>query len=122
MSALPLFAVEEEPVEAPAAAAFALGRSVIHVGDCRDVLRTLPAESVHMVVTSPPYYSLRDYQTGTWEGGAADCDHKTRRPASAANGSTLGGGKGSTGHQQEGYSQVCARCGARRRLAPWLLP
>jgi hypothetical protein len=30
MSALPLFAVEEEPVEAPAAAAFALGRSVIH--------------------------------------------------------------------------------------------
>lgn len=30
-------------------------------GDCRDVLRTLPAESVHCVVTSPPYFGLRDY-------------------------------------------------------------
>jgi DNA modification methylase len=30
-------------------------------GDCRDVLRTLPDESVHCVVTSPPYWSLRDY-------------------------------------------------------------
>jgi DNA modification methylase len=30
-------------------------------GDCRTVLRTLPAESVHCVVTSPPYYGLRDY-------------------------------------------------------------
>lgn len=26
----------------------------IHTGDCRDVLRTLPDESVHCVVTSPP--------------------------------------------------------------------
>lgn len=30
-------------------------------GDCRDVLRTLPDESVHCVVTSPPYFWLRDY-------------------------------------------------------------
>jgi site-specific DNA-methyltransferase (cytosine-N4-specific) len=30
-------------------------------GDCRDVLRTLPAESVHCVVTSPPYFRQRDY-------------------------------------------------------------
>jgi DNA modification methylase len=30
-------------------------------GDCREVLRTLPAESVHCVVTSPPYFGLRDY-------------------------------------------------------------
>jgi DNA modification methylase len=30
-------------------------------GDCRDVLRTLPNESVHCVVTSPPYFGLRDY-------------------------------------------------------------
>ncbi len=30
-------------------------------GDCRDVLATLPANSVHCVVTSPPYYGLRDY-------------------------------------------------------------
>lgn len=30
-------------------------------GDCRNVLRTLPDESVHCVVTSPPYFGLRDY-------------------------------------------------------------
>ena len=30
-------------------------------GDSLDVLRTMPAESVNCVVTSPPYYGLRDY-------------------------------------------------------------
>ena len=30
-------------------------------GDCRDVLHTLPDESVHCCVTSPPYFGLRDY-------------------------------------------------------------
>lgn len=33
----------------------------ILVGDCRAGLRTLPDESVHCVVTSPPYWGLRDY-------------------------------------------------------------
>lgn len=33
----------------------------ILIGDCREVLRTLPDESVHCVVTSPPYFGLRDY-------------------------------------------------------------
>jgi DNA modification methylase len=33
----------------------------ILVGDCRAVLATLPAESVHCVVTSPPYWGLRSY-------------------------------------------------------------
>lgn len=33
----------------------------IHIGDCRQVLRTLPDQSVQCVVTSPPYFGLRDY-------------------------------------------------------------
>lgn len=33
----------------------------ILVGDCREVLRGLPDCSVQCVVTSPPYYGLRDY-------------------------------------------------------------
>lgn len=36
-------------------------RAEILVGDCRKVLAELPAESVHCVVTSPPYFGLRDY-------------------------------------------------------------
>lgn len=31
-------------------------------GDALTMLRTLPDESVHMVITSPPYWHLRDYQ------------------------------------------------------------
>lgn len=45
-------------------------------GDCREVLRGLPAESVHMVVTSPPYWSLRDYGIlPTVWGGDPACAH-----------------------------------------------
>lgn len=33
----------------------------ILVGDCREMLRSLPAESVQCCVTSPPYWGLRDY-------------------------------------------------------------
>ncbi len=33
----------------------------ILVGDCLELLSTLPEESVHCVVTSPPYWGLRDY-------------------------------------------------------------
>lgn len=31
-------------------------------GDCLQVLQTLEKNSVHCVVTSPPYFGLRDYQ------------------------------------------------------------
>ena len=31
------------------------------IGDCRAVLRAMQAESVDCVVTSPPYWGLRDY-------------------------------------------------------------
>ncbi|NTF54396.1 site-specific DNA-methyltransferase [Agrobacterium rhizogenes] len=37
------------------------GRCKIHVGDCIDVMRSMPANSVDCVVTSPPYWGLRDY-------------------------------------------------------------
>ena len=39
-----------------------MGRStMIYTGNCLDILPTLPAQSVHCVVTSPPYWGLRDY-------------------------------------------------------------
>lgn len=47
-------------------------------GDCRDVLKTLPSESIHCVVTSPPYWGLRDYgcdgQIGLEDSAAAYVD------------------------------------------------
>lgn len=35
----------------------------ILIGDAIDVLKSMPSESVHTCVTSPPYYGLRDYGT-----------------------------------------------------------
>lgn len=47
------------------------------IGDCRAVLPTLAAGSVQCVVTSPPYYGLRDYGVppSIW-GGNPDCEHE----------------------------------------------
>lgn len=50
---------------------------MIITGDCRDELRRLEANSVHCVVTSPPYYGLRDYkiEPSVW-GGDPACEHE----------------------------------------------
>lgn len=37
------------------------GQAVFHHGDVLAVLREMPSESVHCVVTSPPYWGLRNY-------------------------------------------------------------
>lgn len=49
----------------------------IHQGDCRGILAALPPESVHCAITSPPYWSLRDYGVppSIW-GGEIDCEHE----------------------------------------------
>ncbi len=49
----------------------------IYLGDARDVLSSLEPESVHCVVTSPPYWGLRDYgiEAQIW-GGRSGCEHE----------------------------------------------
>jgi DNA modification methylase len=42
-----------------------IGRHTILIGDVRERLRDLPDESVHMCVTSPPYFGLRSYLPDT---------------------------------------------------------
>ena len=44
-------------------------------GDSLEVLKQLPDKTVDCCITSPPYYGLRDYGTGTWEGGDPNCPH-----------------------------------------------
>jgi DNA modification methylase len=36
----------------------------VYQGDCREVMASMEPESVHCVVTSPPYWGLRDYGIG----------------------------------------------------------
>jgi DNA modification methylase len=47
-------------------------------GDCTIRLRELELQSIQTVVTSPPYWGLRDYGTASWEGGDAACEHSGR--------------------------------------------
>lgn len=85
-------------------------------GNCLTILKKLKDESVDCCVTSPPYWGLRDYGTGTWEGGDSNCDHKKNPPAFSERAlakSTIGAAA-STGHAQEGYKEFCGKCGARR--------
>jgi DNA modification methylase len=82
-------------------------------GDCRDVLKTLPDESVHCVVTSPPYWGLRDYGTAKWEGGDPNCEHTGVARRCDAPGRN---DKQSTqkGNSSDRVSLNCLHCGARR--------
>lgn len=52
-----------------------LNNAKIIVGDNRETLKNLESGSVQCVVTSPPYWGLRDYGTSKWHGGVDDCDH-----------------------------------------------
>ena len=36
-------------------------KTILRVGDCREVMRSFPEKFVHTCVTSPPYFGLRDY-------------------------------------------------------------
>lgn len=91
----------------------------ILVGDVLDTLRAMPDESVDCCVTSPPYWGLRDYGTGSWVGGNPDCDHvkgELRRGANlaASPASTRGGGKKAAEIREVRYGAKCAKCGADR--------
>lgn len=69
----------------------------------------LADESVNCVITSPPYYGLRDYGTATWQGGDSECEH------------TVGSGDNDnlkgyvTRPERDGEKrQYCQKCGAIR--------
>ena len=54
----------------------------ILTGDCRAMLLTLPDESVHCCVTSPPYFGLRDlHASSTTTAKVYDRAREVRRKA-----------------------------------------
>tara|TARA_R110002153_G_scaffold96427_1_gene230841 strand:- start:66 stop:1055 length:990 start_codon:yes stop_codon:yes gene_type:complete len=44
-------------------------------GDVFDNIKKLDDNTIDCVVTSPPYWGLRDYGTASYEGGDPDCKH-----------------------------------------------
>jgi DNA modification methylase len=80
-------------------------------GESLRILRTLPSESVHCCVTSPPYWGLRDYQTGKWKGGDARCRHNQARRGHADEKQET-----SAGTSRDSFAGMnhCRKCGAVR--------
>ena len=93
-----------------------MSNAKILVGDVREQLSHIADGSVQCCVTSPPYWGLRDYGTGSWDGGDANCDHQGKPMATKANiNRNCGTGndvKNATA--REFYKDVCGKCGAIR--------
>lgn len=90
----------------------------VYLGDSLETIKSFPDESINCVVTSPPYYGLRDYGTGSWEGGDPNCNHEAARkkqrfdyPLQEGNIVYQGTNAGSSYSR---YEKVCPVCGAVR--------
>ena len=82
------------------------GVAMLYEADARAI--PLADGSVHCVVTSPPYWGLRDYGLGLWEGGDAECDHEKPTVAVAPHKGDLNGGSYHSAlptHKQEGVAE-----------------
>ena len=84
----------------------------LYHGDCLEVLRQLPDRSVHMCATSPPFYGLRDYGTGMWEGGDPHHTHD-RTGARGGRGGSGAPGKNTVGATPATVPVPACSCGAR---------
>lgn len=51
----------------------------LYLGDAAQVLAAMPDASVDCLVTSPPFWGLRDYGTGAWHDGDPACTHPLGR-------------------------------------------
>ena len=86
-------------------------------GDSLSELKKLERESIQTVVTSPPYWGLRDYGTATWVGGKKDCDHIANPNATKKMGNPeFNENRPSrTETKTKGYyKSICPKCGAGR--------
>lgn len=86
----------------------------ILTGDVRTMLAHLPDQSVQTVITSPPYWGLRDYGTASWDGGDPACDHTQGRPGS---GRADGIVDDRAQRNRDGVGAMggdCRQCGAKR--------
>jgi site-specific DNA-methyltransferase (cytosine-N4-specific) len=81
-------------------------------GDARAI--PLKDESVDCVVTSPPYWSLRDYGTGAWAGGAGDCAHDRVAARGGRGGSGTPGKQTPDSFPSSFPASSCSKCGATR--------
>lgn len=88
---------------------------IIWQGDVRESLRQMPDKSVQTCVTSPPYFGLRDYGTGDWEGGDPECDHQVKKQFGHSGNKGNHAGQSANASVSEKLNRTeCSRCGARK--------
>jgi DNA modification methylase len=90
----------------------------ILTGHALELLRGLPSDSVHCVVTSPPYYGLRLYGTPPviW-GGSDKCEHQwtaTWAPGGNGDGKSARRDKKAQRPRGAGAGDLCTKCDAWR--------
>ena len=90
----------------------------IFQGDVLEQLAKFPDCSVDCIISSPPYWGLRDYGTGKWVGGDPKCDHsairhKTREERGGLS-EVQSGNQGGFGDENKWTSDNCPTCGAIR--------
>jgi DNA modification methylase len=92
-----------------------LNSAEIIVGNALDEIKNLPSGSVDCCVTSPPYWGLRDYGTGSWQGGDESCNHyrDTKKSESTSTGHKAMSDTGNPVGDAI-YKSVCEKCGATR--------
>lgn len=93
----------------------------IYGGDCREVLAELEPDSIDCVVTSPPYWSLRDYGIpSTLWGADPDCEHRWLDRTRSAGGAYLSKTRWQHKANGRGEPQPLASAGPKGR-APYML-
>ena len=86
----------------------------ILVGAALERLAELPDASVHCVMTSPPYWRLRDYGNATWVGGDSGCDHRKDTEHQKQGSTSMRKGRANVEEQRnENFTDACP-CGAVR--------
>ena len=92
------------------------GVATLYQADARAI--PLPDGSVHCVVTSPPYWGLRDYGLADWDGGDPECGHERHNPnAQAYNYHGHVSGKQWTQDGNAWPNGICGHCGAIQQAA-----
>lgn len=94
--------------------------NTIICGHSLEVLRQIPAESVHMVMTSPPYWSKRSYKTipHIWDS-VPGCEHDFSIETEAGDiryrgveSSSVSFHRDSAAIEGDGKNHICSICGA----------
>ena len=95
-----------------------MNREILH-GDVLDKLAAISDETIDTIISSPPYWGLRDYGTGKWIGGDPNCDHsairhKTRDERKSNEWMDKKLVSGTFGDERKWMSDNCPTCGAIR--------